>query len=575
MIKIYGNKLEDQKLLFTYLTKFYGQEKAKELMVANAKNLWGKNGLAWSLGKRSIEFFCLYFLQDTFRVKPGNSNRNLAPIHYEMWKEAEDLFIHDQYDKLCAILPRGTAKTTIFDFAISVWLHAYGISPYTLVAGKTEQDAIEFIGMTRQAFEENQYIIKAFGSLIDTRRFTVNKLELELANKTKIQAISSASSMRGKKYGNHRPFCIIADDYQSKADIITQEARDKKYRTWMDDAKFAGDKAVFRNGKKIKMATKFIVLGTILHRDCFMSRLLKDKDYKHIFKRAVLVDDVDKLFNDDPYWLEFKRIYFDDKLSDPVAFAKEYYYQNQDKMQYSVLWPDKWDCLSLAIDYYNDSISFKQELQNDASKIGEKWFKTNRVQPREEIEANNFIKTMLCVDCASTDTRKSDYFAFIVGSLADNDFKYVRKGELLKLDARNDFDKYINHVIDLLREFPECNALFIEKNTFNGIDCGIIEKEIQNDPELSKRNIKIINEMQRQNKDQKISTIVDSVNNGRIIFCSERVQPEALEQLMDFCGQNYSAHDDFVDCLSEFANRIDHVEEPVHKLEFLDKRLLF
>lgn len=543
-------------------------------MINNKKNLWGDHGLAWSLGRKSISFFCLYFLQNTFRIKPDNQNRELASIHMEMWQEAEDLFIHDKYDKLCAILPRGTAKTTIFDFAISVWLHAYGISPYTLVAGKTEQDAIDFIAITRQAFEENQYIIKAFGQLIDTKRFTVNKLELELSNHTKIQAISSASSMRGKKYGNHRPFCIIADDYQSKADVITQEAREKKYRTWMDDAKFAGDEAVYRSGKKIKMATKFIVLGTILHRDCLMSRLLKNKDYKHILKKAVLVDDVDKLYNDDPYWSEFKRIYFDNKLSDPVAFAKEYYYQNQNNLQYPVLWPDKWDCLSLAIDYYEDSISFKQELQNDASKIGDKWFKSNRIQSKEEVESNYFKKTMLCVDCASTDTKKSDYFAFIVGSIA-NDFKYVRKGELLKLDARTEFDKYINHVLDLLKEFEGCNTIYIEKNTFSGMDAGRIEQEIKKDPELSHRNIKIINEMQRQNKNQKISTIVDSVNNGRVIFCVERVQPEALDQLMDFSGQEYTAHDDFADCLSEFVNRIDTLEEPIHKLEFLDKSKLF
>lgn len=544
-------------------------------MKTHKDNLFGDHGLAWALGKRSIEFFCLYFLQDVFQPKPDNANRNLAPVHYEMWQEAENLFIHDKYDKLLAILPRGTAKTTIFDFAISVWLHAYQISPYTLVAGKTEQDAIDFIAITRQAFEENQYIIKAFGKLIDTKRFTVNKLELELSNKTKIQAISSASSMRGKKYGNHRPFCIIADDYQSKADIITEEAREKKYRTWMDDAKFAGDEAVYRDGKKIKMATKFIVLGTILHKNCLMSRLLKNKDYKHILKKAVLVDDVDKLFNEDPYWSEFKRIYFNNKLNDPAAYAKEYYYQNQDNMQYPVLWPDKWDCLTLAIDYFEDSISFKQELQNDASKIGEKWFKSNRTQPKEEIESNHFTKTMLCVDCASTDTKKSDYFAFIIGSLAVNDFKYIRSGELLKLDARTEFDKYISHVLKLLRDFEDCNTIYIEKNTFNGVDANRIEQEINKDPILSNRNIQIINEMQRKNKDQKISTVVSPVNNGRIIFCEERVQLEALEQLMDFAGQDFTGHDDFVDCLSEFNYRIDTLEEPISKIELMDKRLLF
>jgi len=541
-------------------------------MINHKTNLWGDHGLAWSLGKRSIEFFCLYFLQDTFRVKPDNQNRQLCSVHYEMWKEAEDLFIHDKYDKLCGVLPRGSAKTTIFDFSVSTWLHAYGISPYTLVAGKTEQDAIDFIAITRQAFEENQYIIKAFGSLIDTRRFTVNKLELELTNKTKIQAISSASSMRGKKYGNNRPFCIIADDYQSKVDVITGEARDKKYRTWMDDAKFAGDKAVYRDGKKIKMATKFIVLGTILHRDCFMSRLLKDKDYKHILKKAVLVDDVDKLYNDDPHWSEFRRIYFDNKLTDSVAFAKEYYYQNQDKMQYPVLWPDKWDCLDLAIDYYSDSTSFKQELQNDANKIGEKWFKSNKTESLKIIESHTFVKTMLCVDPASTSNKKSDSFAFLVGSLSDNSFKYARKAQLLKLDARSEFDKYIEHIVNLLKDYDDITTIYIEKNTFNGSDAHSLEQYIEKDPMLKHRDLNIINKQQLKNKDDRISVIVPEINNGRIIFNSE--DQEFIDEIMEFAGQEYTQHDDAVDITASFSDMISDIEV-INKVEFLDKNKLF
>lgn len=91
--------------------------------------------------------------------------------------------------------------------------------------------------------------------------------------------VSFVSSMRGRKYGIHRPSLIIADDYQSSKDVLTQEARDKKYKTWTEDCKFAGDKPVYRDGVKVKSGTKFIVLGTILHRDCFISRLLKDKTY--------------------------------------------------------------------------------------------------------------------------------------------------------------------------------------------------------------------------------------------------------------------------------------------------------
>lgn len=267
----YNNNLENQKLLYKYLTLEFqkqknlplpeAQKKAESLIRKHANNLFGEYGLAYSLGKRSIEFFCLYFLQDTFSPKPNNTARELAPVHYETWTNLESMFINDEFDKLELILPRGSAKTTVCDFALTTWCHAYKISIYSLICGKTEQDATEFIREVRRAFEENEYIIKAFGKLIEPRKYTVNKLELELTNDTKIQAISSTSSMRGKKFNGDRPSLIIADDYQGKVDVITQEARDKKYQTWTEDSMYAGDKPVFRKGKKVKMGTKFIVLG--------------------------------------------------------------------------------------------------------------------------------------------------------------------------------------------------------------------------------------------------------------------------------------------------------------------------
>lgn len=291
MITFDSEEEQNKYLLYTYThleyikngaTEIEADEATKELVKANKNNLFGYHGLAYKLGLNNFVFFCKYFLQDTFIPKPDNMARELTPIHYEVWDLMEDMFIRDEFDKIELVLPRGCAKTTVCDFALSVWLHCYKKSIFTLVAGRTELDSTEFISETRQAFEENKYIIKAFGLLINVKKFTANKLELELSNKTKIMAISSNSSMRGKKYNGVRPSVLIADDYQSKADIITQEARDKKYNTWIEDSGYAGDTAVFRKGIKIKQATKFIVLGTILHRNCLMSRLLENKDYKHI-----------------------------------------------------------------------------------------------------------------------------------------------------------------------------------------------------------------------------------------------------------------------------------------------------
>ena len=349
-----------------------------------------------------------------------------------------------------------------------------------------------------------------------------------------------------------------------------KEAREKKFRTWEEDSKFAGDKAVFRNGKKIKQSTKFIVLGTILHSDCFMSRLLKKNEYEKIVYK-VCDFNVDEYFNSG-LWLDFKNIYFNHKLNDPASQAKEFYYQNEAYMQYETIWPDKFECLETAIDYFENPIAFKQELQNDASNIGEKWFKSIRTIPREEIENETFTKTMLLVDPASTSKSTSDYSAFLVGSLSENGFKYARWSELAKINARTDFDKYVDHMIELLKSYSDITHVYIEKNTFNGADANQLEHKILKEPSLRYRNITIINEVQKKNKDDKISTIIPEINKGQIIFADE--DDEFIRQILDFAGQQYSLHDDAPDITAEFGNRIDNIKVPV-KISTLPKSTFF
>ena len=302
---------DDTNLLFQTLIDLYGAEKAEAILARYQNNLWGKGGLAYIVGRESLPFFCRYYLQDVFRPKENNAARELAPVHFEIWKTLEEMFIKDSFDKLELVMPRGSSKTTTCDFALTVWAHCYKLSAYSLICGKTEQDAIEFVRNVRQALEENSYIIGTFGRLINgrSRKYVCNSLELELTNDTKIQAISSTSSMRGKKYKNNRPSLIIADDYQGKTDILTQEARDRKYNTWVQDCLYAGDSAVYRQGKKIKKATKFVVLGTLMHRDCFMSRLLMDQSYRHIIHQVMDVRDVDAYFNSG-HWATFKQMLF-------------------------------------------------------------------------------------------------------------------------------------------------------------------------------------------------------------------------------------------------------------------------
>ncbi|MBO3388422.1 terminase [Clostridium perfringens] len=547
-----NNNLYDVYILKKYLIKHYGEDTAIKLIKNNNINV-----LAKALGEIDIAFFCLYFLQDIFVVKDSNEARELSKDHYELWQVANECFIQDEYDKLNIICPRGFAKTTIFDLAISIWLVCYKKSKFTLIGAKKDDDATQFVDSIKKVFNENERIISTFGKIIDKKKFKVNANEIEFANGMYIRAIGSASSVRGANFKGIRPTVVIADDYQDEKDILTEETREKKYNRWTKEIEQVGDKAVYRKGKKIKAATKIVSIGTVLHIDCLMSRLSRNRDYHTILKRAIILEEgqtVDDIFNSD-LWRKCKKIYFNDSLEDSKKEAEKYYKQHEKEMKFNVLWAEKWDCFKdLAIPYWENRLSFMSELMNDATSIGEKWFKSILTKSKEEIEEHKFIKTMFCIDPASTTKKKSDFTAMVVGSLATNGFKYMRKLVLDKLE----FNDYCQKVIDVLITYPDITHIYIEKNTYQGADVVKIKELISKHPILKKRTLIFINEMQRKNKDEKISTIIDPVNNGQVIFVDDN--KEFIDLILDFQGQAYTQHDDSTDITAECVNRLDNIK---------------
>lgn len=574
MITMFQNEDEQNKfLLYKYLLKVGFDESAAENMILqHSSNLFGFHGLAWQLGRMSLEFFCMYFLQDTFLPKENNTAAPIADVHRDIWSNIQDSIIGNGENQRGWILPRGTGKSAFGNFAPTCWCHAYGIKKYTLICSDIGSTAEKFIKDIKNTFLENNYIKQAFGVLLNDKdkRYICNSTQLEFTNKTFIEAISSSSPMRGRKYGNNRPDLIILDDYQSEPDVRTEEAREKKWKRFSDDVKYAVQKPVVRNDKTVKKGTTLIALGTLQHKECFYSRLMKQPTWKFKNEKGVLIDDIDTYFNTG-LWEQFKNILFDFKNETHLEDAKEFYYSNETNMKFPMLWGEFWDCLDMAMSYYENPASFKQEVQGDVDSIGEKWFKTVATETRKDIETHSFMKTMLCMDPASTDNGKSDYSAYLVGSEGENNLKYARKAELAKINARTDFDKYIDHAIDLLKEYPDTTHVYIEKNTFNGADANLLENKINADPVLSARNIEIINEMQRKNKDDKISTIISYMNKGQIIFAEE--DQDFIKQIMEFAGQKFSIHDDAPDITAEFANRIENIEV-IHNVQLFDRRKL-
>lgn len=576
-----SDEARNKWLLYHYLKKSYtdlgiSDEKAEELtdnkIIENSKNLFGFHGLAYQLGQISLEFFCLYFLQDIYLPKEDNAAAPMAEVHRELWSDIQESIIGDGPEQLGRVLPRGTGKSAFGTLGPTCWVVAYKHKTYVLICSDIGSTAEKFIKDIKDNMIENPYIEQAFGKILDdkNRDFICNATQLEFTNKTFVEAISSTSPMRGRKYKNVRPDLIILDDYQSEDDCRTEEAREKKWKKYSDDVKFAKQRPIKRDGKVIKKGTVLMAWGTQQHKECFYSRLIKAPTWTFKKEKGVLVESVDEYFNSG-LWLEFKNILNNFKNENRLYDAKEFYYEHQNEMQFKTLWSEFWDCLELALDYFENPNSFKQEVQGDVDAIGEKWFKRVNTEPRNIIESHEFIKTMIIVDPASSGGKKNDYSAFLVGSEGINKCKYARKAELAKINARNEFDKYVDHIIDLLLKYTDATHVSIEKNTFNGADANQLEKKIKEHEILKYRNITIINEMQRRNKDDKISTIVPYVNNGTFIFAEE--DEEFVNQLMEFAGQKFTVHDDAADVSSEFWLKVDEIKV-VSTVKLLDRKLL-
>lgn len=578
-IEFKDNEQFNRYLLYKYLKREYIKNNATQEQAHNAteaiikkhsENLFELNGLAYNLGSRSLEFFCLYFLQNTFIPKVDNTARNLAPVHLDIWKELSKMFIDDLYDKEEFILPRGCSKSTIINKALSCYLHCYKKSRYTIVIGNKESDAEQFIADTRKMLE-NPFITKAFGKLIDKKDRTLNKQEIELTNNTKIQAFSWGSSVRGTTYGCvdgiFRPSCIICDDVLSEDDILSDNAKEKVLNKFYKEIAEVGDTEVIRNGVKIQSASKFLVIGTPLAPDDFINSVAIDVTFK-VFHRKVVNFDIDEYFENHEYWQHYKKLLFNDKLDkeDKDIMLKEYYTKYRSEMIFETIW-EKYECDKLAQKYFNKRTAFMQELMTECKNIGNKWFKSIRTQSIEDINNHTFIKTMLQCDPASSVNNKADYSAFVVGSQADNDFIYIRKGKLAKVA----FDDFCLEVIDLLKRHTDITHVSIEKNLYMGADILKIKELMLKDNELSNRDITFINNMQRKNKDEKIATIIDSVNNGQIIFNEE--DKEFTDQILTFSGQKYTLHDDAIDCLAQLTIDIKNIET-IQRIKLFDRRLL-
>ena len=550
-------------LLKKYLTKHYGENSAKKLIVAYQNDLLS---LSKELGLKDIGFFAEYFLTNKFVASSENILKPLGSVHYEIFEELNKLLIEDKFDMEEFILPRGIGKSTIVNSLVATWGAVYKASIFTIVVGKTDALMSEFIDEVRHNLSDD-YLVECFGSLVPTtKEYANNNSELELLNGVKIQGITWGGSIRGIKYRGNRPSIIIVDDVLKEDDIRSENMLQKSIGKFYNEILPSGVEARCIKGKKNGMSTKFIVIGTPLSQRDLINYIRHDASFKLLHKH-VFDFDVDEVFSSEK-WQEYRKLLMNTNDEDRINTARNYYLQNEEDMHIDTIWQN-YEPVKMANKFFTERLSFMQEYMCECEKVGEQWISYMAKMSEKEIEDHVFEKTILAIDTAASAKAKSDYFAFTILSKY-NGFLFVREGLLKKYDAKTEFDMYINFTIELIRKY-NVNAFVVERNVFKDLDTVAIKKAIEDDVYLKKNRIQAISVFNNKKKDDRIATIADKINSGTIIFNEDN--KEYNEQVFDFCGQNYSLHDDAIDSLEMAVNHIDEINN--RKITLLDKSVLF
>lgn len=214
----------------------------------------------------STEMFCRTFMPERF-YKP------FSRAHKEMFN-----LIDDDSKQLVAIAaPRDFGKTTIFNMAHPAKKIVFQEKNYIIPISATGSSAVEFSENLKLELMSNKWLTEVFGSIKsrdvarDDRAGSFSTLEWVTDTGVKVLPRGAGQQVRGRQWRGDRPDLYIADDMETDEGVMSEEQRDKLRRWWMS--------AVMGSVEHSSKKWKIVVIGTILHEDSLLKRLLNKDMY--------------------------------------------------------------------------------------------------------------------------------------------------------------------------------------------------------------------------------------------------------------------------------------------------------
>lgn len=425
--------------------------------------------------------------------------------------------------------PRGNAKSTLSTLILPLWCIAGKRRRFIGIISDTAEQSEEFLETIKAELEVNERLREDFPDICGEGK-TWRVGQIVTRNGVKVKCWSKRKRLRGARFGSRRPDLIVCDDLEDDENVDSPEQREKD-RKWFF-------KAVMKIGARY---TVFIVIGTILHYDSLLARLLVQPGWTGRKWKAVI------RWSPSPLWEQWENIFTSNNEK-----AADVFFKRHDKEMLKgtkVLWPEGESYYYLMKMRVSDGPAFfDSEKQNEPIDpndrlFNEKWFSyvDNSDSPQGDEVSRALSSGEYKEICCAVDpsmggaSRKADPSAILVGGVRKNGII-----DILEADIRKRHPDAIMEDLFTLHERYKFDRIVIEEVQF---------QELFKDQviaEGAKRGIYLPVEGVRPNSDKtlRISKLQPHIKNGLIRF--RRNQTLLIEQLRYFPKAD---HDDGPDAL--------------------------
>lgn len=408
-----------EELLLKYLERNFSLQELTEFEECTI------NEMRYMLGEVDIEYFAqAYFLHYIYTIIPKHHSKSYT----ELMKTAHS----PRGQRIARAEPRGNAKTTRYDFIYPLWCALYKIKRYIIIVSASDNLAKEFLRSVKEELEENEYILEDFGdqktqySSHEKRnkkgKWTENVLQL--SNGCRLESQGWQSALRGKKNRSDRPDLFIVDDIEKDDSKTSETIREK-----MDDTFFT---ALVPAGSA---TTDIIVIGTILHIDSLLMKVLNNYRYDSQISKAIIT-----WADRQDLWDEWKHKYTAIGINGGVAKARQqarkFYEDHQEEMLKGseVLWKGKdsyGDYYALMEEFLElGETRFAQEKQNEPMDPTKNIFHGKLQYYTDLPSVNEFDFLVGAVDPSLGKGKNSDFSAIIWIGFHQSGFIYVLEADL-------------------------------------------------------------------------------------------------------------------------------------------------